>query len=76
MTNGTKSFLAVITSDGHDKVIAAGFGQVPSIIAAEQRSGSTIIREYSAEHVAECARGSPSAAGSGSRKGKPDETTR
>jgi hypothetical protein len=38
----TKSFLA-IDSDGYGKVIAAGFAQVPSIVAAEQSAGGVIV---------------------------------
>jgi hypothetical protein len=39
----TKSFLAVIQSDGHGKVIAVGFAQVPHTVATEKATGSTII---------------------------------
>jgi hypothetical protein len=49
----TKSFLAVIQSDGHGKVIPVGFAQVPPIVATEQSAGSTVIGEYNAHHIAE-----------------------
>lgn len=49
----TKSFLAVIQSDGRGKVVPVGFAQVPGIVAAEQSAGSVIVGEYNAHHVAE-----------------------
>ena len=67
MTN-PRSFLAILDSSGHGKVIPVGFGQVPSIVAAERSAGSVIVGEYSAYTLPSVPCGSPNVGGSGWRK--------